>query len=81
MGKSSNSSERLPDIICPRHFRAVRTALHRKQRPKCHLLRSKLLYLRFHADSIPSALTKPFQRFAVDCRPLLLTTVAVTSVG
>jgi len=43
------------DLPC--RFRAVRATLHRKRGIRCHLLPCKLLHLRFHADSIPSALT------------------------
>jgi len=43
------------DLPC--RFRAVGATLDRKQAIRCHLLPCKLLHLRFHADSIPSALT------------------------
>jgi hypothetical protein len=41
----------------PCHFGGLCDTLYRKHGTTCHLLRRKLLYLRFHADSIPSPLT------------------------
>ena len=50
----NNQFKRIGHTLFPCHFRAVRTALDRKRCITCHLLRCKLLYVRFHADSSPT---------------------------